>query len=163
MGASVFYANQVILNQALVSGGVPYGRRLSTSPGYPILRLRISIPAICTISALILLQLTFLFLLAFYASKPTWTRSLDSFAVLRMGASIAEEVPLISSLEPTKAGYCWTRRRAGLAPCRMSLRKRMVHLQLVGKQWWIRRLHTDSTKPTRHTTKTSTRLVILRA
>ena len=41
-----------------------------------------------------------LILLAAYATEcPSWTESLDSFAVLRLGAAIADELPLISPVE----------------------------------------------------------------
>ena len=98
LGASIFFASQATLNQAVVSSSAP-PRELFTDPGYPISRLRISVPAMVSLSALILVQLAGLFALAFYAYKPSWTKSLDSFAILRLGASMADDVPLISSIE----------------------------------------------------------------
>lgn len=70
------------------------------SPGLNIQKLHAPLAGLIIISVLIIFQLTGLFLLAVYASSyPTWTSSLDSFALLRMGAAMADELPLISALE----------------------------------------------------------------
>ena len=71
-----------------------------TSPGLAIQKLHAPLAGLILISVFIILQLAGLFLLAIYASShPTWTSSLDSFALLRMGAAMANDLPLISALE----------------------------------------------------------------
>ena len=76
------------------------GRAIYTSAGTDILKLHMSPGAVAIISVLIVLQLGSLLYLAVYASnRPTWTESLDSFAMLRLGAAMAAELPSISSLE----------------------------------------------------------------
>lgn len=73
---------------------------VGSSPGMVIQKLDISLAGILVISVLILIQLIGLLALAVYpSSRPTWTESLDSFAVLRLGAAMANELPLISSVE----------------------------------------------------------------
>lgn len=52
------------------------------------------------ISLLILLQVIGLLLFAAYSvSQPTWTATLDGFATLRIGAALADGLPLISSMQ----------------------------------------------------------------
>ena len=71
-----------------------------SSPGLAIQKLHAPLTGLIVISVFIILQLAGLFLLAIYASShPTWTASLDSFALLRMGAAMANDLPLISALE----------------------------------------------------------------
>ena len=76
------------------------GRAIYTSTGTDIIKLDMPKGAMVVISILIALQLIVLLSLAIYASsRPTWTESLDSFAILRLGATMAAELPSISALE----------------------------------------------------------------
>jgi len=71
-----------------------------TSPVLGIQKVHVPLAGLISISILILLQLTGLFSLALYASQhATWTDLLDSFALLRLGAAMADELPLISASE----------------------------------------------------------------
>lgn len=52
------------------------------------------------ITILIILQLSGLLFLALYSNAhPTWTRWLDSFALLRLGAARKDDLPLISAMD----------------------------------------------------------------
>ncbi len=97
--ASMSFASQAILNQAIIASDTHDARYLYTNPGTLITRIRLPIPAMVSLTAVILIQLAGLFAVAFYAYKPTWTKNLDSFAMLRLGASMMEGVPLISAIE----------------------------------------------------------------
>ena len=56
--------------------------------------------SLIVISILLTAQLIGLALLSTYAVRhPTWTESLDAFALLRIGAAMAEDVPLISAMQ----------------------------------------------------------------
>jgi hypothetical protein len=75
-------------------------RVIYTSAGTDIVKLHMPSGAMILISFLIALQLTGLLSMAIYAStRPTWTESLDGFAMLRFGAAMASELPSISALE----------------------------------------------------------------
>ena len=81
------------------------GRGIYTSAGTDIPKLKMPRSAIILISFCIALQLICLLFLAIYASsRPTWIESLDSFAMLRLGAAIAGELPSISALEAKHNG-----------------------------------------------------------
>ena len=71
-----------------------------SSSGFSVQKPTISPPAIVTISVLLSLQVAGLAWIAILGLKrPTWTRSLDAFALLRMGAALHKEMPLISSMK----------------------------------------------------------------
>lgn len=78
---------------------------LSTSPGTSIQKPTITLAGIVVVSLLLAMQMIGLTLLAFYASRSaTWTESLDSWAMLRLGAEIGrEEMPAVSALEAKEA------------------------------------------------------------
>jgi len=91
-----YYSNNAMLNLISGVGSVP----LYYVPGMDMQKFAIPLPAMIIITVLLATQLVGLALLAHYASRhPTWTESLDAFALLRLGASIAEDVPLISALK----------------------------------------------------------------
>ena len=77
-----------------------YVRTVYASPGTDVLKPNMSPIVMIMITSLIALQVFTLLGLAIYAStRPTWTESLDSFAVLRLGAAMAADLPIISPLE----------------------------------------------------------------
>ena len=76
------------------------GNDIYNPPGYSIMKPSMSKAAMILLSILILIQLLGLCFLAYYAhSGPTWTDSLDSFALMRLGAAMADDLPLISAIE----------------------------------------------------------------
>ena len=96
-----YYSNNALLNLGTGGGGaVP----LVYDPGMDMQKFAMPLPAMIVISILLAMQLIGLAILAIYASRHnTWTESLDSFAMLRLGASIAENVPMISSSKSKEA------------------------------------------------------------
>lgn len=75
-----------------------------TDPGSDMEKYAMSLPAMIVITILIATQLLGLGLLARYASHHhTWTESLDSFALLRLGAAMAGDVPIVSALQAKEA------------------------------------------------------------
>jgi len=75
------------------------------SPGMVIQVFHILPIAMIITSVLIALQLFGLIILALYASiHPSWTETLDSFAVLRLGAAMADELPSISPMKAKELG-----------------------------------------------------------
>ena len=95
-----YYSKNAILNFVPDYSAFP----LSSDAGLDTQKFVIPLPAMIIITILLAIQLAGLALLAHYASRhPTWTESLDSFAILRLGASIAEDVPLLSALQVKEA------------------------------------------------------------
>lgn len=91
-----YYSDNDLLKSASSDGSswVEY------SPGLDLQKLAISLPAVIVITALLAVQPLGLALLANYASSHyTWTESLDGFALSKLGASIAEDVPVISAMK----------------------------------------------------------------
>ena len=78
---------------------------ISTSAGTGIQKPTIPLAGIVVVSLLLAAQIVGLTLLALYASRSaTWTASLDSFAMLRIGAEIGkEDMPAVSALEAKNA------------------------------------------------------------
>ncbi len=98
LASAIFFSHQAVLTQASALSGT--GRQLKTSPGQDVARMSINPAAMAFISFLILVQLVALFALAIYSYQhPCWTESLDAFALLRLGAAMAEELPLISTID----------------------------------------------------------------
>ena len=63
----------------------------------------ISVQGIVLISALLAAYLSSLIWLAIYAYRaPRWTRTLDSFAMMRIGSAVAEHVPLLAGRDVHK-------------------------------------------------------------
>ncbi|KAI9872264.1 MAG: hypothetical protein M1830_001849 [Pleopsidium flavum] len=90
---TIFVAHQATLTQAMTFNDGPRGGYVSSSAGS-------NPPAMIAISILILVQLAGSFALAIYSARyPAWTQSLDSFAVLRLGAALADDLPLISAID----------------------------------------------------------------
>lgn len=57
-----------------------------------------SVGAIVTVSILLGIYLFMLLGLGYYsAHAPTWTEQLDSFAMMRIGASVADDAPLLAA------------------------------------------------------------------
>ena len=91
-----YYSSRAILDPSMNSDRFT----AYTSPVLGIQKVHVPLAGLISISILILLQLTGLFSLALYASQhATWTDLLDSFALLRLGAAMADELPLISASE----------------------------------------------------------------
>lgn len=82
----------------------PLALPIYSSPGLRIQRLHIPFSAIVIISLLIFLQIAGLLALGVYTSmQPTWTASLDGFALLRMGKAMRDALPLISAADVREA------------------------------------------------------------
>ena len=95
-----YLSNNALLNLVTESDSFP----LVYDPGMDLQKFAMPLPAMIVISILLAVQLVGLAALAIYASRDnTWTESLDSFAMLRLGASIAEDIPMISSLKSKEA------------------------------------------------------------
>jgi hypothetical protein len=60
----------------------------------------ISLAGIIVVSVLLGLYLVGLFAMAAYASMPAWASTLDSFAILRIGARLGDHVPLKLAYRP---------------------------------------------------------------
>ncbi|KAL9622815.1 MAG: hypothetical protein Q9160_002934 [Pyrenula sp. 1 TL-2023] len=91
--ASLFLANQAWMFEGATSGHrslrVSYDEGADTE--VPVMSTR----AVILISVLLGIDLIALFLLALYASWwPRWTGQLDAFTMMRVGAAVAENVPL---------------------------------------------------------------------
>ncbi|PGH13598.1 hypothetical protein AJ79_03591 [Helicocarpus griseus UAMH5409] len=81
---AVFYANKATISRA--AAVQKYRRMILTDPGVQAKVLRISTAAIVGISVVMFLHLAGLVALAYSASKlPTWTETLNAFAVLKLG------------------------------------------------------------------------------
>lgn len=81
------------------------GYFIYASPGTNIQKPTITLAGIIVVSLLLAMQIMGLTLLAIYASRSaTWTESLNSWAMLRLGAEIGkEEMPAVSALEAREA------------------------------------------------------------
>lgn len=90
-------SEKAIVNQDLTEF---IGNDIYNPLGYGIMKPSMSKAAMILLSILILIQLLGLCFLALYAhSGPTWTDSLNSFALIRLGAAMANDLPLISAME----------------------------------------------------------------
>ena len=87
LGSTLFYASTATLSKPLTGDfGAEDLHHIFTSDGQEILKLRISKSSMAGISVLLALHLVGLTLLTSYACYfPIWTRTLDAFAVLRIG------------------------------------------------------------------------------
>ena len=91
-----------------------------------IQKFQISLIPMVLISVLIVGQLVGLILLAWYASvHPSWTESLDSFAVLRLGAAMVKDLPLISAIE-AKEVLQLDEKEGWVGACQEGTSKRLV-------------------------------------
>ncbi|KAL8791966.1 MAG: hypothetical protein Q9195_005455 [Heterodermia aff. obscurata] len=92
-------------NKVFDTSATPLALPVYSSPGLRTQKLHIPFHAIVTISLLILAQTTGLLALAVYTSmRPTWTASLDGFALLRMGKAMSgDALPLISAADAREA------------------------------------------------------------
>ena len=76
------------------------GSIIITTPGYSVEKPSIPLPAVVLISILLLFQLIGLAWLSILGSgRSTWTSSMNAFALLRMGAALHKEMPLISVMK----------------------------------------------------------------
>lgn len=111
---AMFFGSEAMLNPNLDPSRFD-NRGISSYPGSVIQKSYMPPAAMIVISVLIVLQITGILALALYASScPAWTETLDSFAIFRLGAAMADELPLISAVE-AKMLVVWMRRRDGLA------------------------------------------------
>ncbi|KAL9621641.1 MAG: hypothetical protein Q9160_003893 [Pyrenula sp. 1 TL-2023] len=104
--AGIIYAEQSILSQAAAQP--VWHRTLLETPGIEMRKPSVTNTSIILISVILALHLIGLWLLAIFAMVvPTWTRSLDSWALIRMGAAISEEVhadlPLLGNIRADEA------------------------------------------------------------
>lgn len=104
-GAATFYANLALMTKSAAAKYVSSDwRPVFTSDGQQYLRLQIGEGAVAPISTLLALQLAGLALLTMYGvSFRTWTRILDSFAMLRIGASADPGIPSPVRVDSQKA------------------------------------------------------------
>lgn len=73
--------------------GSQVGRTIYSSPGTTIIKPRQSLAGVITISVLVALQVAGLLILAYYTcSSPTWTPSLNAYALARIGALLAPQM-----------------------------------------------------------------------
>ena len=100
---ATYAAGNAIMNIGPI--GESTGYFISTSPGTSIQKPTIAPAGVVVVSLLLATQITGLALLAVYASRnATWTASLDSFAMLRLGAELGkEDMPAVSALEAKDA------------------------------------------------------------
>lgn len=100
---AIYYSNNAILNSPTdTTVGIPLP--LSSDPGIDMQKFAMPLPAMIIITILLATQLTGLALLAWYAKgHHTWTESLDNFAMLRLGAAMAEDMPPVSALQSKEA------------------------------------------------------------
>ena len=95
---SAFNAAAFLTNEAWLTNlpnGVPCNKYVHYDLGADARKPSISITGIAVISVLLGIYLLCLFLLAMYSFlSPRWTSQLDSFAMMRIGAAMADEVPL---------------------------------------------------------------------
>lgn len=104
--AGIIYAEQSILSQAAAQP--VWHRTLLEASGVEMRKPSVTNTSIILISVILALHLIGLWVLAIFAmSVPTWTRSLDSWALIRMGAAISEEahadLPLLSNIRADEA------------------------------------------------------------
>ncbi|KAH7096077.1 hypothetical protein FB567DRAFT_48539 [Paraphoma chrysanthemicola] len=103
---SAFVTNQALLNHyaptidyTLLGGGGFRGRKIYTSPGYPILKPNLSVAVLSVMTILIGLQLLGLLCLAWYIYHlPSWTGSLDAMAVAHIGARLGQQNLLLDGV-----------------------------------------------------------------
>ncbi|KAF1944901.1 hypothetical protein EJ02DRAFT_339903 [Clathrospora elynae] len=103
---SAFVTNQALLNHyaptvdhTLVGGGNFRGRKVYTSPGYPVLKPDVSVAVLSVMTILIGLQLLGLLCLAWYIYHvPSWTGSLDAMAVAHIGARLGQQNLLLAGV-----------------------------------------------------------------
>lgn len=97
LSLTISLSDKAILNQDVTEF---IGNDIYNPLGYGIMKPSMPRAAMIVLSVLILIQLLGLWFLALYAhSRPTWTDSLDSFALIRLGAAMADDLPLISAIK----------------------------------------------------------------
>jgi hypothetical protein len=90
---AAFLANDVMMTNG-VSGSLSIKTAMGTDQEVP----EISLAGIIFVSVLLVVDSLCLLALALYsASIPRWTGTLDSFAMLRIGASISDKTPLLAT------------------------------------------------------------------
>lgn len=73
--------------------GSQIGRTIYSSPGTTIIKPKQSLAGVIIISILVTIQVVGLLILAHYTcSSPTWTQSLDAYALARIGALLAPQM-----------------------------------------------------------------------
>jgi len=98
---AIYAASNTIMNVGAVaqSGGV-----LWSSVGLDLQKPAMPLAAMVVITLLLAVQLAGLSFLAIYASRhPSWTASLDAWAMLRIGAELGADVPAVSAAEVRRA------------------------------------------------------------
>jgi hypothetical protein len=92
--SAAFLANDMMMTNNYQTQSI----EISYDMGADVTIPRISRAGIIFISVLLALDLAFLLALAIYSAWiPRWTGTLDSFAMMRIGASISERVPLLAT------------------------------------------------------------------
>lgn len=89
---SMYFANEALIDiTANQMSGSYHSLSIRSAPGHTVLKPQKSIPAIIIISLLIGAEVVGLLALARYIySMPTWTGTLDAFALVQMGAQLGE-------------------------------------------------------------------------
>ncbi|GLA41284.1 hypothetical protein AnigIFM63309_009372 [Aspergillus niger] len=92
LNMATYFANEAVLTNIATQGWSDGSRQIYFDSGTVMIKPKWSLAGIIVISTLIGLQILGLCLIVFYCrSVPTWTDSLDAFAMLRMGAELQRE------------------------------------------------------------------------
>ncbi|OQD61557.1 hypothetical protein PENPOL_c016G03989 [Penicillium polonicum] len=98
---NVFNAAAFLANQAWMEFGneqISFGMNVYWDMGKDTSIPTFSVGGIVTVSILLGLYLFILIGLGYYSTRsPRWTEQLDSFAMMRIGASVADDVPLLAA------------------------------------------------------------------
>ena len=95
--AALFLSNEIWLKQGVIGNG---NLNVAYDPGADMSVPVVSIGGMIVVSVLLGLFLAGLFAMAVYASRiPTWTSALESFAMMRIGAAVADHLPLMVGFE----------------------------------------------------------------
>ncbi|PYH32803.1 uncharacterized protein BO87DRAFT_361993 [Aspergillus neoniger CBS 115656] len=89
---ATYFANEAVLTSTATQDWSYNSRSIYFDSGTVLVKPKWSLAGVIVISVLIGLQILCLCLIVFYChSVPTWTDSLDAFAMLRMGAEVQRE------------------------------------------------------------------------
>lgn len=100
--AASFLANQAWIRYASTDSNHDLG--VTYNMGKDTQIPTISTAGIAVVSFVLVTYMTALFALAIYAYRaPRWTNQLDSFAMIRIGSALAQDVPLLATRSPRHA------------------------------------------------------------
>ena len=103
--AALTLATYAASNAILNVGPDQYLLPISACAGSDLQKPTMPLAAMVVITLLLAAQLAGLAFLAIYASRhPSWTESLDAWAMLRIGAEIGLDVPAVSALDSQRVG-----------------------------------------------------------